>query len=161
MTQFEVNVAPEGINLFDIAIQSHNYLSNTMATSTVKTSYGTEHPGEDTNQHGGTYLDTFEFEAQNIAAFNQNANEEEAKKEKFESFRDEQRFKEIPIKPTEDELQNMVGGIEELHRKYDDELRYGAENMSVTKSDISFGRAGKFKTAGLWRIVTAIFVLLF
>ena len=47
MTQFEINVAEEGINLFDIAIKSHFYLENSLTGKIVRKNYGTVQPGKD------------------------------------------------------------------------------------------------------------------
>jgi hypothetical protein len=66
MTQFEINVAEKGINLFDLAINSHFYLTNAMTPGNIKENYGSTHPGEDNERNGGTSLDTFAYEASNM-----------------------------------------------------------------------------------------------
>ena len=85
MTQFEINVEPEGINLFDIAIKSHIYLTNQMTTSEVVENYGANHPGEDNDKKGGTSLDTFEHELETVGdEYNQERIKEEEEQEEFE-----------------------------------------------------------------------------
>lgn len=57
MTQFEINVAEEGINLFDIATKSHFWLENSLTGKIVRKNYGTIQPGRDHELNGGTELD--------------------------------------------------------------------------------------------------------
>lgn len=57
MTQFEINVAEDGLNLFDIAIKSQFYLENQLSPRIVQKNYGTNNPGEDNALKGGTELE--------------------------------------------------------------------------------------------------------
>lgn len=66
MTQFELNVAEEGLNLFDIAAKSHFWLENQLTGKNVRKSYGTTFPGQDHSIHGGTLLDEYKYEEKQL-----------------------------------------------------------------------------------------------
>lgn len=61
MTQFEINVSEEGVNLFDISINSHFFLENSMTGKNVRRNYGALRPGEDNALKGGNKLSNHSF----------------------------------------------------------------------------------------------------
>ena len=56
MTNWEINVEPRGINLFDIAVHSNYFLTDANTRNVMKKNYGLEIPG-DTNQSTANKLD--------------------------------------------------------------------------------------------------------
>lgn len=134
MTQFEINVAEEGLNLFDIAINSHFYLTNSLTTRIIKKNYGSNFPGGDNELNGGTQLDTFSFEIKNIAhSMNQERMKNDENEEKFEQFREFQKREENPENITTADLVQLKKEIPRLEQFYYNDLK--AQSMYKGNND--------------------------
>lgn len=66
MTQMEIDVREEGLNLFDISYKSNYFLTNSMTQKVVRKNYNILNPGVDKDLNGGTRLDEFSYENKNI-----------------------------------------------------------------------------------------------
>lgn len=124
MTQFEINVSEQGINLFDISINSQFYLENSMTSKNIRKNYGALHPGEDNAIKGGTELDTYSYEKSNVPkAFNLERIKEKEEEQKFNDQRLQQKLDENPHKPTKAALIEMMSSSQKIFNRYDKELR--------------------------------------
>lgn len=141
MTQIEINVEEEGLNLFDIAYKSNYPLTNSLTTHILEKNYGTKFPGQDNDLNGGSQLDNFEYENGNLPdAFSEKELEKEKEDYEFEQKHEKEKLEEITDLPKEDELVRMEEMLEIERKKADKELRFNSEEPDLeSKNNLDFG----------------------
>ena len=162
MTQFEINVEEEGLNLFDIAYKSNFPLTNSLTTAVLEKNYGTSFPGQDNEMNGGSELDNYTNEDDSVPeAFSQKRLDEEREQDEFEIKHEKEKLKEITNLPEEKDLVHLEETLETQENIADSNLRkkaYGENNSEGDKLD--FGTVGEIEFSFLKKTIYTIITLL-
>ncbi len=157
MTQFEINVEEEGINLFDVSIESNFFLTNALTTSIAEKNYGTKNPGQDNEINGGNKLDSYTNENDIPESF-QKVNIVLVKQEETEELeREKTRIEESENNPDSSDLLKLSIDIEAKERAADALLRESANDMDTDLID--YNDDDNFSP--IWQCTLFIFITIY
>lgn len=161
MTQIEINVEEEGLNLFDIAYKSNYPLTNALTTGVFEKNYGSKFPGQDNELNGGTELDNYKSENDELPeAFSEKQIEEEREEEAFEKKHEKEKLEEVADLPKEADLVTMEEELVLKEKEADQKLRSNANNPANEGRDkLDFGAAADIEEYA-WVLKVWVFIFI-
>jgi hypothetical protein len=136
ITRFEINVAPEGINLFDIASKSNFFLTDQTSVFEMKKNYGLNKIGGSTGSNSILEVRDPKSVPQGYSEDSTGYDDQSAADAEFEeklSYMEKEN-----VKPATSELKSLMGATNRQEEEFDEELRrtVDRENTGTPENNI-------------------------